>query len=811
MKIKSLEISGFRGIRKDVRIDIESSKSVLIYGDNGSGKSSIADAFEWFYCDKIEHLSSKEIGAEARGINALRNTFLADNEDAYVELKFSNTIYDSKKRLFFKKSKLTDEYSNSTKEATEYFNESLKENLILRYKDLLRSILLTKADKLKEISQIIGFTEVTKTRVVLNKALNELKKTIPKEKNYDYHINVKQNQIMTQVGQSIWNDTQYFDKIKSLVIPLKLPIEVVDSSSIDNILELLKKPEDKEAIAQQLSYEKVIENLNSFKAFFNNICSSYKTFYEKCQQIARDRDKLKRINLEPLLSQGFAILEKRLYEDDKCPLCLQDKSREELIDELRKRLEELAIVKKEKDAAIEDKNTTQRIIQSALAEVETALKEKCLLLEENSALRKKIEQIKETTSTALEKIRKASLTELELINKTEDFICLDIPALQNVISALSAKKEKIITGKKNDLTFTVYSKIFSVRQSYNEIKSMKKASEILTQQQQSMELIYNEFVKKQREGLCSFLESISKDINELYLFMNDSENVSEIELIPLDEDDEFVGITLQFKFHGKQESPPHKYLSESHLNCLGICLFIASVKAFNKLNRFIVLDDIISSFDTNHRARFARLLVEKFSDYQIFLLTHEKDWFELVSNMVKGKNWVIKRMYWNHDNGASIEEPLTDIKVRVETKLKASDTSELGNMIRKYLERLLKDVCFNLEVKVRFLFNEHNENRMPNELLSELRSKVKDRKCELKDQAVFERLNALLFLGNRTSHDSTFSESIDDLKMFYSDVLELEKLCRCVQCNNLIAKKHYDDVENTVRCSCGALKYAWKK
>lgn len=810
MKLKCLEISGFRGIRKDISIDLDSSKSILIYGDNGSGKSSITDAFEWFYYDKIGHLSSKEIGTEARGINAIRNTFLADNEDAYVGLSCSDSKCDSRKKLFYKKSKLTGEYSNASQNFKDYLNASLRENLILRYKDLLRFVLFTKGEKLAEISEIIGFSNVSKIKAVLKKAVNDLKKEL-RIKNYDNHIGIKQNQIMTQVNQAIWNDEQYLDATKNLVVSLKLSVEVSDSSSIDKILELLKKPEDKEAIAWQFSYEKVIENLNSFKASFNNICSVYKTFYEKCQQIAKDQDKLKKISLEPLLSQGLSILEKKLYEDDKCPLCLQNKSREELLDELRKRLEELAIVKEEKDAAIEDKNTTQRIIQGALTEIETALKEKCLLFEENTALRKEIEQIKETTSTVLEKIKKASLAELELINKPEDFISLDMPAIQTIISALAAKKEKIITGKKNDLTFTAYSKISSVRQSYNEIKSMKKASEILTQQQQSMELIYNEFVKKQREGLCSFLESISKDINDLYLFMNASENVSEIELVPLDEDDEFVGITLQFKFHGKPESPPHKYLSESHLNCLGICLFLASVKTFNKLNRFIVLDDVISSFDTNHRARFARLLVEKFSDYQIFLLTHEKDWFELVSNMVKGKNWVIKRMYWDHDNGASIEEPLTDIKVRVEAKLKASDTSELGNMIRKYLERLLKDVCFNLEVKVRFLFNEHNENRMPNELLSELRGKLKDRKCELKDQAVFERLNSSLFLGNRTSHDSTFSESIDDLKMFYSDVLELEKLCRCVQCNNLIAKKHYDDVEDTVRCSCGALKYAWKK
>ncbi|MBI5374531.1 MAG: AAA family ATPase [Candidatus Schekmanbacteria bacterium] len=808
MKIKSFEISGFRGIRKNIRIDLSSYSSVLLYGDNGCGKSSVADAFEWFYNDKIEHLSSEEIGQ--KGVPALRNIFLSDNEEASVTLNYSDSRYDCKKNLFYKKSKLASEQSNSSQDVKDYLNASLKENLILRYKDLLSFILSTKAQKLEEISQIIGFSEVSKVKGVLRKAVNDLKKEL-KIKNYYNHISIKQAQILEQIGQNIIDDKQYLNAIKNLIAPLNLSVEIKDDVSIDKLLALLEKPEDKEALELQLSYGKAIENLINFKAFFDNIYSAYKFFYEKCQQIIKDQDKLKKINLEPLLTQGISILEKRLYENDSCPLCLQDKSREELIDELRKRLEELALVKREKDAALDEKNTTQRLFQGALTEIENALKEKSLYLEENSDLRKKVEQIKKIISTASEKIRKTDLLEIDQISSPESFINLDAITLQSIISALGDKKAKIITGKKDDLSFTAYSKIFAVRQSYNEIKLLKKESEILTKQQTSMEVIYDEFTKKQREGLCSFLESISRDINDLYLFMNDSENVSEIELIPLDEDDEFAGITLQFKFHGKQESPPHKYLSESHLNCLGICLFLASVKTFNKLNKFIILDDVISSFDTNHRARFARLLVEKFSDYQIFLLTHEKDWFELVSNMVKGKSWLIKKVKWDHIDGASIEEPLTDIKARIEIKIKNSEPSELGNMIRKYLERLLKDICVNLEVKVRFLFNELNENRMVNELLSELKCKLKDRKCELKERPVFNKLNDSLFVANKTSHDSTFSEHIEDLKMFYDDVIELEGLFKCPQCNKFISKKHYDVVENIVKCSCGNFKCNWVK
>ena len=808
MRIKSIEISGLRGVRKNLAINLDPSKSILIYGDNGSGKSSIADTLEWFYYDKVEHLSSEEIGT--KGINALRNIFLSDEEDAYIELKYSDSKYDSRKRLFLKKSKLTSENTNATQAFSDYIDTSLKENLTLRYKDLLRFILSTKTEKLKEISNIIGFSEVSRLKDVFKKAANELKNDL-KRGNFDNHMNVKQSLIMSQIGQNIWNDEQYLNAIKELVVPLKLQAEIKDISSIDNILELIKKPEDKEALTQQLSYEKVIESLGNLKSSFGDTRSAYEKFYKKYHEISKDIDKFKKISLEKLLSTGLSVLDKRIFEDDKCPLCLQEKSRDELIDELRKRVEELAAFKKETDELLEEKSSTQREIQNTLTEIESTLKERSLLSEENAESKKEVDNLKGLVSKALEFVKEFSLKDMVKLCVPEEFICIDNSVLQRLISVLSSKKEKIITSKKDDLVFSIYSKILSVKQAYAEIKSFKRASEIFTQQQQSMELIYNEFVKKQREGLCSFLESISKDINDLYLFMNDSENVSEIKLIPLDSGDEFAGITLQFKFHSKSESPPHKYLSESHLNCLGICLFLASVKAFNKTNKFFVLDDVISSFDTSHRARFARLLVEKFGDYQIFLFTHEKDWFELVSNMVKGKNWTIKKVYWDHDNGASIDEPLLDIKLRIDNKIKNSDKTELGNMIRRYLERLLKDLCLNLEVKVRFLFNEHNENRMSNELLSELKSKLKDRKCELNDHAVFERLNGSMYLGNRTSHDSSFSEGIDDLKMFWCDVLELERFFRCPSCGAIISEKYYDAVKDTIKCSCENLKYNWKK
>ncbi len=810
VKVRNIALYGFRGVRKSLEMNLESSKSLLLYGDNGSGKSSISDAFEWFYRDKVDHLSKEEIGT--KGTDALRNIFLPDDKDALVEFKFTEPKYDAGKKLFYKKAKLTSAYSPSSDDLNSYLAQSLSENLFLRYKDLLRFILATKADKLKELSQIIGFAEVTKVKTILKKATSDLNRDF-KQKNYEQQISQKQALILEQLEQHITNDEQYFNAIKELVAPLGVTVEVNDEKNIDEILELIRKPEDKDPILDQASYEKAVEALNNLRGLIKSILAAYETFFGKYQAIINDIKKLNKISLENLLSEGLSVLEKRLFDDDRCPLCLQNKERESLIDELRKRIEELTLIKKEKDELEEAQKFTLNVFQSAVTEINTALRERAFSKEAHTETKKNIEHIKKTLSTSLENLNKYTLNNQIEIPKPSDFIVYDEAILQKAISVFTEEKTKISKQKKDDKKFSANSKITLARQAYKEIKALKVEVEKYQNQILSMELICNNFIKRQKEALTVFLRAISKDINELYLYMNDAEKVDEIELITLGDDDDFEGITIQFKFHGAVVSPPDKYLSESHLNCLGICLFLSSVRAFNKVNKFFILDDVISSFDRNHRGRFAHLLKEKFSDYQILLFTHEKDWFEYVANMVKGLNWLVKRTIWNHEEGASIEIPLYDLKQRIDAKIDKSDTSELGNMIRQYLERLLKEVCYSLEVKVKFLYNDRNETRMVNELLSEMKAKLKERKCDITNHLVFDRLASSVYLGNVTSHDSLYSESIADLMMLYKDVVELESLFRCNNdnCHKLIAKKHYDDVNKKIRCSCGHLTYDWKK
>ena len=217
---------------------------------------------------------------------------------------------------------------------------------------------------------------------------------------------------------------------------------------------------------------------------------------------------------------------------------------------------------------------------------------------------------------------------------------------------------------------------------------------------------------------------------------------------------------------------------------------------------------MISSYDSTHRKRFTDLLLEKFSDYQIILLTHEKNWFEIVRNQVKGKDWVVQTVKWNKNNGTYIDEPIKDLKERIEAKIEDSEVDGLGNDIRKYLEHILKQIAFSLNVKMKFRFNDRNEERMVNELLEELKLSLK--KTTLNDYPVINRLSSSLFIGNRDSHDNMnlFEASINDMKAFWKDVENFENLFLCASCGKYVSFSKSDhSTGKKIQCRCGQTSY----
>ncbi|MCH7545666.1 MAG: AAA family ATPase, partial [Planctomycetes bacterium] len=231
-------------------------KSILVYGDNGTGKSSVTDALEWFYFDRIEHLSNEEIGRK-QGRDALRNIFIPDDEDGYIEIQYSNNKLDATKSI---DSNLSPAISNSSSDFQDFIISSQSENLILRYRDLVKFIIAGKTDKLKELQKIIGFSEVADIRDLLRKNGSRIGRTI-RAAGYDSQKSAKQQVVLDNLGQNAFTDKQFTEGATELIKPLKLGKTIKSIKDIKGILKSIETKVDT-AIIEQISFHtRVGENL----------------------------------------------------------------------------------------------------------------------------------------------------------------------------------------------------------------------------------------------------------------------------------------------------------------------------------------------------------------------------------------------------------------------------------------------------------------------------------------------------------------------------------------------------------------------
>ncbi len=799
-KIKSIKINGLRGIREPLTLDLN-KKSILVYGDNGTGKSSLTDSFEWFFYNKIEHLSNEEIGRR-KGRDALRNIFIPDTEDGFIELNFDDNKLDSKKSI---DNSLRTSSSNDSDDFNNFIASTYSERLILRYRDLVQFIIAGKTDKLKELQNIIGFSNVQKIRDLLKRNGARVARNI-KSANYDNLKNVQQSTILENLGQNAYTDEQLFDGANKLIEPLKLEIEIKSRQDINTILKRIESKEDSELLNQINFYTKVKESVARIEGNIDNIHTSYSIFYNSFDNLKKDPEKVKNLQLLSLFQEGKLVLTKDVVEDDYCPLCQQEKSKVNLLQELNLRIKELELLNKEKEKVESNSKDLQAIIKPNINTIEGLLTEKLFEKEDYSKLKESIEEIKNSLNTYIVETKK-EFTE-SLLDKEK--IKLDKKGIAVLTNGLVKTIRELTESKEANLKFKAYTKLFQSAKSYVEYLKIEKEQNVLANQQVTFELLYEDFINRQEEALNVFLTIFSNDINDFYTTMNPNEKVKDIKLVPLKKNDELVGITIEYSFFDETRIQPIAYLSESHINCLGLSFFLASVKAFNKESKFFILDDVISSFDRSHRYRFAQLLANKFSDYQVILLTHEKDFFELVSSEVKSKGWVLKNFKWTKEEGTGIERGIADIKDRIKKKIEDKNTDGLGNDIRVYTERVMKRVAYELEAKVSYRNNDINEKRMAPELLDAVQSKLKASN-ELKTKADIPKIKGMpMFIGNTTSHDNDFQESIEDLEAIWDDVKNLIHNFYCSGCDKFLSLKYYDNVEKKIRCGCGKLKYEWK-
>ena len=700
-----------------------------------------------------------------------------------------------------------EEYSNTSPVFKTYLEDSKNENLLLRYSDLVSFVLKSKTEKLTDLSSIIGFEEISEIKKDLKSVSNSLNNKL-RNTNYDNSISNEQEIIIKQLGENIVSKEQLLSKFN----------ELLNSSGKDLII---KKYEDIDETIKLLSSSKVdpiveeIKALSEIKKLASDLQKEVKTldrdyikYHKQAIAFQENIEMMKQLSFNNLLQAGKNILEKKFYTESNCPLCTQSTDIQELLSNINKRLEEIQKIEEEREVFDDDKKSMQDMLIGMVHRIRTPSENlEKITIDVKNTLRAKLNSIHDYLKSYQEELEKKIFKNEEM--KAVQDLKIDEATFKEIIQICQEKLNTLDDQKKTNETEVILKIEFS-KNSYNKIEQLKKERDSIDNQSKTFNILYKEFIKTQKDGIQTFLNRFSQEIDEYFNCIIPDNRIKNISLKEIERDDDLIGLTLEFDFFNKKVSPFQKYLSESYLNAFGLVFFLASVKAFNKNNKFFVLDDIISSFDGNHRKRFSDLLIEKFSDYQIIIFTHERSWFEMFRNLVKNKNWLIKEIKWDSQDGTYIDKPIPQLRKKIEEKLDNMDTDDLGNNIRKYLESTLKKYAEGLEVKVKFLFNERNEARMCGELLSDLKSKIKKTSDNKFSCNPIDRLINSFAILNKDSHDNSNKSTIGDLQAFWDDIISLESLFNCKECSTDISLKYYDSGAKRIRCKCNKLSYAWK-
>lgn len=800
VRLQKISVTGFRGARYPLVIDLTGShRSIAIFGENATGKSTITDAVEWFVRDRVEHLWKEDCKDEA-----LRNVHLVDSEDAVVHLEFGDAGLSSAKHL---SGMLVSSESNKTSEFKTYKKRAGEERLVLRTADLSNVIDKSKGKKREELAEIIGYGALTDFRGLITAAPTSLQR-------YDEYIAAKtqqqtaQGKLMKLCGSVLGEEAELYARATKIIAGFGLDAAVTDEATFKNAIQALT--------ARIAKHEKATKRLGLIQASTAaadlieavKIAHEAETaFLEPYGRLLANREQVKLLDVEQFLTRGKQVLGHKLTDPDMCPFCGQKVDGEHLIEEVKRRLGELAALRKE----FETTEMAKGRWVASLAE----LKRQAVALEAQLAGISVPEvlstALKETpgTLTALEKLVGERFTryeevvvEAEAAERIEKLRTL----LGEAVTSFTEEVKTLELTKEEESIVAAIQTLRDMRAAFGEYRTSTETKEAFERQIKTLAKIKDEFIKVQNAAFQHVLDVMSEDIGKYYLALHPKkdENVDNVRLTIVGDD----GVEFEYSFHGKKTSPPAKYLSESHLNSLGIALFLASVKLFNKESGFFVLDDVVTSFDAGHRLRLLRLIEEEFKDWQIVILTHERHWFDMIKKELGPAGWLLRQVDWSNENGVQLHMAPADLRELI--TMKRAQGHEVGNDVRTLLEAVLKEICCAVEVRVPFRFNERNEERTAGDLLSDLRSTLNKKAPGLKDHVILKQIETSNLLGTKSSHDRPKEVSVGDLDVALEDIDKLEGEFRCGQCGRLMEAELFIPGEGKIACRCGGKRVEWR-
>jgi len=562
--LKKLAIKYLRGSLEPFEIKFENKRKLtIIYGENGTGKSTICDAFEFIGKGKVGSIEGRGLGKTAPYWASLGK----EAQDIYVALESS-----------------TDSCSAQIEQSEVIIHppEFRPKVEILRRSQILSLVEAKPGDRYKVISRFIDVTSIEESEQTLIKLIKQLKdyqkEAIARiEENRTAIENFYSESGETGTDPLGWAETESQYDHNAFAQDLK----VIDKlrrqyDYLTNQLERITPIKQEYAIQKQ--------QLDQARARYNEVVQ---TTVKGSSQLLN------------LLQAAQHIFEEH-PNPSVCPLC-----------ESTKKVDGLAF------------RTAKKIKQ--FADLDLA----------NQQLKHEEQKFK-ISQERLKDLRKEVMTAAQVFQKylDEELISEDISLPENPIpdninqlnywldqTKHLPKKWVDISNQKQDKQKFLAALKRSIQIYQENLQSQQALAKLIPNLEMTQKIIEEE----RKQFTDTVLSQIAEKVGALYEKIHSGEGLNKISL-QLDPKKR-ASLDINTEFNGNSGVPPQAYFSESHLDTLGLCVFLALAGMEAPDETILVLDDVLASVDEPHVERLIKLIHEEAEQFRhCIITTHYRPW-----------------------------------------------------------------------------------------------------------------------------------------------------------------------------------------
>jgi len=186
---------------------------------------------------------------------------------------------------------------------------------------------------------------------------------------------------------------------------------------------------------------------------------------------------------------------------------------------------------------------------------------------------------------------------------------------------------------------------------YTESMRIQRELDVLSPRlQRALDIV----VEERKRYTDKVLSNIAHEVGRLYERVHVNEGLSKISLQL--EPKKRASLAISATFQGAA-APPTAYFSDSHMDTLGLCIFLANAKLSEPRATILVLDDVLGSVDEPHIERLIDLLIEECQGFRHCLIsTHYGPWRNRHRwRMLRdGKCQFVELGKWTRSNGVAL-------------------------------------------------------------------------------------------------------------------------------------------------------------